>query len=107
MDGDFVGLVFAGGETYSVKVNVSGSTVEVESINVENGVADATIDETMTITGFNSPSAGFISGTLANGENVRCNANPNVSGGIGFLNCSGEDPSDNTELFALMVVEKQ
>lgn len=106
MDGDFIGLVFAGGETYPVSVNISGSTVEVESINVETGVADGTIDDTMTISAFNSPSAGFVAGTLSGGESVRCNANPNVSGGVGFLNCSGEDPSDNTELFALMVVEK-
>lgn len=107
LSGNFVGLVFSQNETYPTSVSISGNTVEIESINVETGVADAQIDNTLTFNAFDTPESGFIGGTLTGGQEVQCIANTDLANsGKSILFCSGSDPADTTKLFALLVISR-
>lgn len=108
MDGDYAGLVFTTDETYPVSVQINGTTVTLASVDPDTGVADGSINETITFVTFNSPNTGFITGTLASGlRAVVCNANTDVaSSGKSLLFCSGSDPGVAANLFSLMLIEK-
>ncbi len=95
-------------ETYPVSVQISGTSVTLASVDPDTGVADGSINETITFASFNSPNTGFITGTLASGTRaVVCNANTDVaSSGKSLLFCSGSDPGGAANLFSLMLIEK-
>lgn len=65
---------------------------------------------TLAITAMNSPSAGFMTGTVTVGASnglMVCSAAVNaVSSGKNFINCVAQSPDDNTQMFNLLMVSK-
>lgn len=110
-NGDYVGLVFTSNDTYPVKANVSGATVTVNQIDPDTGSNSGSVNDTLNISGFNSPNTGFVTGSLQSDSNkkVTCNVNTNLnSSGKGIIFCSGMDAvtSGDDALFAVLLIEK-
>ncbi len=95
--GDYVGLVFSGGDDHPVNATMSSGSLTVASVNADTGAAEGSITSTV-INGFteNSPAAGFLSGQFAaaTSEKVVCMAQADVAGsGKNYIFCIGDDPT--------------
>ncbi len=106
LDGTYRGLVFADNtgadELFPVAISLSNGTGTGNEINPDTGV---TIDPVaVSLTAVDSPSNGFINGTIG-GSTVRCMANTNVnSSGKNFVFCIGENPGEAGKLYNLLMI---
>jgi hypothetical protein len=122
LDGSYAGIVFdksasSGSENRIFPMNVTftassataASAVGTKLTNVETGETD-TGSATISLTSFNSPSAGFARGTITADSatgNVVCNVNTNVqSTGKKVLFCIAQSPGNNTKFFNFLAVSK-
>ena len=93
-DGDFVGLAFTSNETYPIKATLSGSAISVQQIDPDTGNNAGSVSDTVNIAAFDSPSTGFVRGSLQSSANqkIMCTVNTNVaSSGKSVIFCAGMD----------------
>lgn len=121
LKGTYAAIIFNKGvaygephRSYAVPFTVTGlgSTINgtgTEITDVEDGtVGDGVLS--FTLTSFNSPADGFLSGTITAGANsgaLVCTAHTNLDdSGKKTLLCIGQSPEDNTRQFGLLAVSK-
>lgn len=110
-DGNYAGLVFTSGDTYPINATVSGSSVSVAQVDPDTGNPSGSISDTINISSFNSPTTGFVSGSLNSdsAKKVMCNINTDVvNSGKSIVFCSGMDSTGgaNDGLFAVLLISK-
>ena len=115
LDGDYVGLLFAGGssgdELFPVSVSLSGgSGTGAQITNHDSGALSA---DTVTITldsSVDDPSDGFIKGTIDDGVgsgDMVAMAAVNVNGsGKNFIFFIGDNPGENGMLYNMLLISK-
>jgi hypothetical protein len=106
LNGTYRGLVFADtsgvDELFPVAISLSNGTGTGNEINPDTGVMIDPI--AVSLTAVDSPSDGFINGTIG-GSTVRCMANTNVnSSGKNFVFCIGENPGEAGKLYNLLMI---
>ena len=117
--GSYAGLLFdesnADGSEISfvsASLAVSGSTLAGSGNVVSNIDTGATTAGSVTISlnAFDSPSQGFMTGTITEGSNsglIACMANPNANNsGKNVISCVGQSPSTNDNMFNVLLVSK-
>ena len=88
-----------------------GSSVSVTQVDPDTGNPSGSVSDTMNIESFNSPTTGFVSGSLSSDSDkkVMCNINTDVTNsGKSIVFCSGMDSTGgaNDGLFAVLLISK-
>lgn len=119
--GDYAGLVFdsavAEGQDslFPVAITITGTVTTVtgtgtQLTDVETG-AVGTGTASISLTALNSPSDGFMTGTITIATqtgDLACMATLDVEGtGKNTINCIAQSPSDNTQYFNILMVSKE
>jgi len=113
MDGSYAGFLYDGTASTTatkirpIKATVGSSTLTVDSVSTTDLVtADGAASGTATLTDYDSPSAGFIKGTIGSAKLI-CMAGKNVlSSGKNALYCLGQNPGNTTKPYMLILGSK-
>ena len=106
LDGNYRGLVFADNtgadELFPVAITLNNGTGTGNEIDADTGVTSDPVS--VNFTSVDSPSDGFINGTIG-GSTVRCMANTDVNAsGKNFVFCIGENPGETGKLYNLLMI---
>ena len=111
LDGEYVGLVFAGGsggnELFPVAVTLSGgSGTGAEILDHDSGTLSGDTVSVAIHPSVDSPSDGFVYGTIGGADFVAM-GNVNVNGsGKNFLFSIGKNPGEPTKLYNMLLISK-
>ncbi len=113
LDGNYAGLVFeessSGENIFAVSTTLSSGTGQAFPItDIDNNTLGSD-GATISLGTINSPSNGFINGTITSDGSgtVQCMANTNINNsGKNFLFCVGQNPGENSKLYNLLLVSK-
>lgn len=106
LDGSYVGLLFteSANSVYPVNIVVSGSSMTVNSVNVNTGVSDGVITGSPTIGTLNSPQNGLFVLTLPGGTKAGCEGMINAGGtSQKTFACSGNPPGGTANQFFTLI----
>ncbi len=101
LTGNYAGLVYDGaaGTVFPIQtvLTPSGNTAPLilNNVSTTDLVTTTTQYATMTLTNVDSPSAGFVPGTIG-GNNIMCTGNPGFTGKNSLI-CVGQNPSNSTK----------
>jgi len=118
--GDYAGLLFDAGQTAGSQISPVSVTCDSAGACTGQMVTDIETNtlstESVTISlssNVDVPSAGFITGTIADSApgsvpgNLACTANVNALGsGKTVMSCAGQSPGDVTKMFNILLVSK-
>ncbi len=110
IDGEYAGFIYDANSATKIrpiKATASSGSLSVASVSTTDLVTEnGAVTGTATLTAVDSPSAGFIKGTVG-GAKVICMAAANVlSSGKTAVYCLGQNPADHTKPYMIVLGSK-
>jgi hypothetical protein len=112
VDGEYGGFIYDGNSGTATKIRPIKATAAAGSLSIESlsptdlVTPDGLASGTATLTDYDSPSIGFIKGTIGSAKLI-CMAGTNIlDSGKNALYCLGQNPSDLTKPYMLILGSK-